>query len=211
MDKIMKKFGFTTLLILTLCCSQSTWAVLSSSYYDGRVYYNDTDEGIAGWIDFAVFDTEHDQFSSEYQDNGIEMPGEGRYIYAYQIFQHSSSDSDVTEFSILDMGGNLLGESLINGTSAQDDGDGGIEPLSSDTEGVWEWSFEGGSGYISADEQSYLLVFSSEQNLTKGTYEIKGAGLAIPDPVHAPEPTSIAILSLGIVMLTSRHRKKSRV
>ncbi len=203
MDKRMKRFGFIALLILTVFCSQSAWAVLSSSYYDGRVYYNDTDEGIAGWIDFAVYDTD---LGTEYQDNGIEMPGEGRYIYAYQIFHHVSSESDVTEFSVLDIEGNLLGES-INGTSAQDDGDGGIEPLLSDTEGVWKWSFEDGSGYISATEHSYLLVFSSDENLTKGTYEIKGSGI----PVPVPEPATIAILGLGTVMLTARHRRRSRV
>lgn len=204
MDKRMKRFVFLALLILTVFCSQSAWALLTSSYYDGRVFYNDTDEAIAGWIDFAVYDTD---LGTEYQDNGIEMPGEGRYIYAYQIFQHFSSESDLTEFSVLDMAGNLLSESLINGTSAQDDGDGGIEPLPSDTQGVWTWAFEDGSGYISASEHSYLLVFSSDENLTKGTYEIKGSGI----PVPVPEPTTIAILALGSVMLTMRNRKRSRV
>ncbi len=204
MDKRMKRFGFIAFLILTVCCSQSTWA-LTSSYYDGSVFYNNPDDMLNVRIDFAVYDTE---LGTEYQDNGIEMPGEGRYIYAYQIFQSPSSGSDVTEFSVMDMGGNLLGESLINGTSAQDDGDGGIEPLASDTQGLWTWAFVDGSGYIEAGEHSYLLVFSSEEDLTKGTYEIKGSGLAIPNPVHTPEPTTIAILALGSVMLTARRRRR---
>ena len=209
MDKKMKRFGFTALLILTLCCSRSTWAVLSSSYYDGRVYYNEQEEGIAGWIDFAVYDTHAVGTDIELQANKIDeslFPDQDQYIYAYQIFQYSNVALDVTEFSVLDSGRNLLDESLINNTSAQDDEAGGISPTISDIQGVWTWSLDG-SGYISAGEHSWLLVFSSDQNLTKGTYDIKGSG--IPAPV--PEPTTIALLALGSLIFTSRHRRRSRV
>jgi hypothetical protein len=208
MEKRMKRFGFIALLILTVFCSRSTWA-LTSSYYDGRVYFNESQErvgeGVAGWIDFAVYDTE---FSTEHVDNGIvKQEGWDRYIYAYQIEQFDNSILDITEFSVLDKWGDPLDESLINNTGAQDDGDGGIEPLPSDTQGVWTWSFEDGSGYIAQGEHSWLLVFTSKENVDTGTFEIKSSG--IPAPV--PEPTTIAILGLGSVMLTVRHRKKSRV
>ncbi len=211
MNKRMKKFGFIALLILTLFCSRSTWA-LTSSYYDGWMPY-DNEEGLAtGWINFAVYDTEHSEYGSEHEDNGIvKQEGWDQYIYAYQIIHDTTSGIDVTGFSVLDLEGNLLADSLINDTSAQDDGDGGKEPLTSDTDGVWTWDLVDGSGYISAGEHSWLLVYSSDQSLTKGTFEIETSGMSVPIQAHAPEPTSIALLGLGIVMLTSRHRKKSRV
>ena len=212
MNKSMKKFVFIALLTLTVFCSQSTWAILTSSYYDGWMPY-DTDDGLAtGWINFAVYDTEHLEYGSEHEENGIvKHDGWDQYIYAYQIIHDNASGIDVTGFSVLDIDGGLLADSLVNNTSSQDDENGGIAPLTSDTEGVWTWDLVGGNGYISAGEHSSLLVYTSDQSLTKGTFEIETSGMPVPIQTHAPEPTTIALLGLGSLMLTVRQRKRSRL
>jgi hypothetical protein len=202
MNRRMKRVGFAVLMFFAMLTAPSAEA-LTSSYYDGSVFYN-TEEGLAGRIDFAVYDTENAVIGDEYMNDGIGIPGQGRYIYAYQIFQSPFSGSDVSYFGILDASGNPIDESLINGTSAQDDGEGGIapSPIFSETEGTWVWTVE--NGYIAADEHSWLLVFSTDNNLTFGDYEIRGTG--IPAPV--PEPATIAVFSLGSLFLTARRRAR---
>jgi hypothetical protein len=52
--------------------------MLHSSYYEGSVIY---DEGsLYGRIDFAVYDTTHPLYGSEYQDNGLGTFTHTRYL-----------------------------------------------------------------------------------------------------------------------------------
>jgi len=196
--------GYTVLLIVVVLLTQNASALLSSSYYDGSVDY-ETEDGLSGRLYFAVYDTDQ---SDEYKNNEIEIPGEGRYIYAYQISSSIFSAGDIAHFGVLDSDGVAVDESLINGTSAQDDQTEGIapSPIVSEHQGQWEWTFE--DGYIAQGQHSWFLVFSSDQDWTAGTYEITGPGMPVPEPV--PEPATLALLGLGMTVLMTKRRKAVR-
>jgi len=199
----VKRFASLILVFGMFICIEKTRATLTSSYYDGSKFYN-TEEGLVGRIDFAVYDTQDPLYGDEYLDNGLEMPGQGRYIYAYQIFSSPlSGENDVSFFAVRDAEGNPIDEAFINGTSAQDDGEGGIapSPIISEVQGQWIWTFEG--GYISAGQHSWFLVFSSDRDWTAGSYEIKASGF----PVPIPEPATIIVLGGGIFLLSTGKRK----
>jgi len=205
MARQMKMTGYTTLLIVVVLLAQNASALLTSSYYDGSVPY-ETEEGLSGRLYFAVYDTADAGQGDELVANKIdveELPGTGQYIYAYQIYSSFFSAGDISHFGILDAGGNAINESLINGTSAQDDGTEGIapSPIVSEHQGQWEWTFDG--GYIAQGEHSWLLVFSSDKDWTAGTYEITGPGT----PVPVPEPATLALLGLGMTALMTKRRK----
>jgi len=207
MARQMKMTGYTALLIVVALLTQNASALLTSSYYDGSVEYQ-TEEGLSGRLYFAVYDTQDPEHGDEYMDSGIEeIPGTGQYIYAYQLTNSIFSAGDISHFGILDAEGNAIGESLINGTSAQDDGTEGIapSPIVSEHQGEWEWTFDG--GYIAQGEHSWFLVFSSDQNWTGGTYEITGPGDL---PVPVPEPATLALLGLGMTALITKRRKSVR-
>jgi len=204
---IMKRLSFAVVLLVSTLFVGRAGATLYSSYHDGSAYYN-TEEGLTGRIDFAVYDTADSEYGDEYLDNGLEMPGTGQYIYAYQIFSYSYSvDPGVAYFALTDEQGELIEGGLMNGTTAQDDGASGIapDPIPSQTQGVWEWSFTG--GYIVANEHSWFLVFSSDYAWEPGSYEIRAAGM--PVPTSAPEPATVVLLGLGAGLLGLGSSKKT--
>ncbi len=198
--RVIRKICFLALLLVTALFIQNVSAALTSSYYDGFVRYDEN--GLHGRIDFAVYDTLHLEYGGEYLDNGIEIPGTGQYIYAYQIFNDPLASVEVAHFAILDIYGAAIDEALMNATSAQNNGAGGIapDPIVSVTQGVWKWTFDG--GYISEGEHSRFLVFSSEQDWVEGSYEIKG-------PTSIPEPGILTLLGIGSAMAFIRRRKSA--
>jgi len=201
----MNRFCCVALFLVLALAVGRARATLYSSYYDGSAYYN-TDEGLAGRIDFAVYDTADSQYGDEYLDNGLQVPGTGQYIYAYQIFSFSYSvDPGIAYFALTDGQGEMIEAGLLNGTTAQDDGAGGIapDPIPSQTQGVWEWSFEG--GYITASEHSWYLVFSSDRPPEAGSYEIRAAGVPVPQQI--PEPATVLLLGLGAALVSVRSSK----
>ena len=187
-----------------------------SSYYDGYVYYNKLigtgdigGEYLRGRIDFAVYDTE--TYPNEFiGDDGYVVVGTGRYIYAYQIFNAPENISNpVAYFAVLG-----ITEGLVDGIGAQEDPDAGIEPSDAYFNGdesrvVWEFT----PVYISGGENgenSWFLVFSSDQDWVAGEYEIRapeGEGVL---PAPAPEPATIALLGIGSALIFSRRRKSAR-
>jgi hypothetical protein len=181
--------------------------MLYSSYYEGSVTY---DEGsLYGRIDFAVYDTTHPLYGREYQDNGLGRPGDGQYIYAYQIFNdYAESEEAVTYFALLGANGAAIDIASI---SSQQDPAGGIEAGSeyydgSESRVVWE--FDGTDGYVVGGEHSWFLVFSSDQGPSAGDYEIgTGDGLMVP----APEPGSAMLFGLGAALLAGRRRRSGGI
>jgi len=213
---LSKRTGSVCLLIVGVVVVSSASAgdtelLPSSSLYEGHRYFSRY-TGELGWlngrIDFAVYDTETypDEFVGA---DGFDMPGTGRYVYAYQVFNDVyTSDQSIAYFSVL----NLDGSSIVgaSGTGAQDDGHGGIAPIDSDTEGVWRWELSNG-GYIDRLEHSWFLALSSDMNWVPGTYEIMAPGESdIPAPGTAPEPATVMLIGLGSLVLIHRPRRYSK-
>jgi hypothetical protein len=190
--------GFVTLF--TQRASAAIAPILESSHHDGSVFYSD--DGLYGRIDFAVYDTHDSVNRNEYEQIGITAPGEGQYIYAYQIFNDLVfSVESVAYFAVL-----AIEESVISGIGAQEDPEAGTAP----SEGYFDtdqskavWEFDGGEGYILAGEHSWFLVFSSDQDWVKGDFEIRGP----EDYVPVPEPATIALLGLAGTGVLMRRRK----
>ena len=201
--RVRRQIIFWGLLFVTLLV-QNAAAAITSSYYDGFVYYDKIwDDGyLRGRIDFAVYDQR-----SEYESvTGLDAPGEGAYVYAYQIFNDLlASDETVAYFSLLG-----IDETTISGLGTGDDGSSGKKPAEwyvTTFDCVWKWKLEGDNSFIYKGDHSWLLVFSSNQDWVKGSYDIKGpeAEDEFPQP-DIPEPASmLVLLGAGSLMLRKRR------
>jgi len=205
--EMIKKFRLFSILVAATLFAQNASATLAplleSSYHDGFVFYYEG--SLFGRIDFAVYDTQDTEYGDEYLDVGITKPGDGRYIYAYQIFNdYYSSLESVAYFALLDINGNSIS---IDSITSQEDPEKGIEPGSmyfNGDEYKVAWEFDGGAGYVIAGEHSWFLIFSSDKDWEAGSYEIKG-----PDdiPIPIPEPATLALLGISGMLTILRRRK----
>ncbi|MHC4069328.1 MAG: PEP-CTERM sorting domain-containing protein [Planctomycetota bacterium] len=192
------------LVILPKNASAALLALPDSSYlgglWQGTSYYND--DGFNLRIDFAVYDTLGGNEIAAI--GGFEAPGDGQYIYAYQVFQHIDEGyNEVTYFTILNLDSSTVDESLIQSTTALDDNDDGIapNPLISENQGVWLWG--GDTGYISTAQHSWFLVFSSDSAPIAGSYEVQPSGdIAVP----IPEPMTVALLGFGALTMLRKRK-----
>lgn len=181
------------LMIFPNNASATLLALPNSSYFpelwQGTSYYDD--DGFNLRIDFAVYDTLGGNEIAAIE--GFETPGDGQYIYAYQIFQHNSEGyNEVAYFSLLNLDGSAVNSSLMQCTTALDDKNDGIapDPLTCQNQGIWVWG--GDIGYISTAQHSWFLVFSSDSAPIAGSYEVQA-----PGDFPIPEPTTIALLGIG--------------
>jgi hypothetical protein len=209
MRMMMNKIGLLVLLVITISFTQKAAGtlapMLSSSYYEGFVWYSEG--GLRGRIDFAVYDTAHAQYGNEYQTSGLTKPGDGQYIYAYQIFNdYDDSEESVAYFALLGMDGGVIDIASIG---SQEDPEAGVAPGSEYFDGVESkvvWEFDGGNGYVARGEHSWFLVFSSNEVPTKGDFEIGGADQLL---VASPEPSTVALLGLGGALAFVRRKRSA--
>jgi len=212
-----KLWGLLILLILfvqgaTVLAEELPYPLPDSTCYEGYVYYNkligsDDDGGIylRGRIDFAVYDTEGgNEFEADYG-----VIGTGRYVYAYQIFNAPEDfSSPVATFAVL---GVALG--TVDGIGAQEDPEEGVEPYTSsydEDESRVVWQFADGL-YVYESENSWFLVFSSDQSWVPGSYYIAAPEGESDFPAPGvPEPATIALLGLGSVLMFGRRRGIAR-
>lgn len=200
--KVIRKIGFVGLLLFATLLAQNVSATLTSSHYDGSTFYS-TDDGLRGRIDFAVYD-DRGEYESLY---GLEAPGTGDYIYAYQIFHSPGINPALAYFAILGIGG-----APVNGIDCHDDETEGIastDQYFTDSEGVWEFQDEQGEGILLAGKHSWFLVLSSETDWVKGEFEIEPTEPWVPVP-EIPEPGMLTLFSLGGAMMFIRRRKLIR-
>ena len=208
--RVMRKISLLTLMFAMAMFIQTALALPlpTSSFRQGSVSYEET----LWQVDFAVYNN-HDEFK---QGDDYYVPGDGQYIYAYQIFNDDIlSESPVSYFGIFGTDGREISESSILGLGSQNDSpddpsDEGVAPTTQDFDEdtsmvMWDWS----NGYIYADEHSWFLAFSSNQAPVTGDFTIgfeEETDLLIPGN---PEPATILLLGAGAVMLLKK-RKKSK-
>ncbi len=206
--RVIRNITYLAFLLVLMISPNNALATLlplpDSSYLDGlwqdTLYYDDDDFNLR--IDFAVYDTLGGNEIAEIE--GFETPGDGQYIYVYQVFQHIDEGyNEVAYFSILNLDGSAVNESLMQSTTALDDNNDGIapNPLICENQGIWVWG--GDIGYISTAQHSWFLVFSSDSAPIAGSYEVHAPG-DIPVPI--PEPMTVALLGFGALTLLRKRK-----
>lgn len=194
--------GFVIAVTLFGLDASATFLLPDSSYYEGSTYYDfTTDDGfLRGRIDFAVYDT---LGGNEFLNAGYEAPGDGQFIYVYQIFNdYPLSDEAVAYFTLLG-----ISETAIDAIGSEDPGSG-VEPSDAYcalSEAVWEFD----DGLIYAGEHSWFLILTSNNGWVPGEYEIKMAedsDLPVPD---VPEPATFAMFAAAAGAIILKKRKNS--
>ncbi len=213
----MKRIKLISLLFVAALLVQNAGAALTflpnSSYYQGRSYFNYANSGISGSIEFAVYDTQGSNGNEWSDSTGFEVPGDGRYIYAYQIFNAAGSAA-IERFN---MWANDYHVMTLDGQGQQDpqeaDGLFGLdftEPTSCGLNNAgnqaW-WEFNG--GLLVAGDGSWFLIFSSSHNWTAGSYSMEPVNDDIPFP--NPEPCTLVLFGLGSTILFAKRKKSYKV
>ncbi|MHC5059627.1 MAG: hypothetical protein ACYTFK_00880 [Planctomycetota bacterium] len=222
----LKRVFFLSLLLVVIFFVPDASATLGrmlpeSTHYQGFTWYNqDWENGLGditklrGRIDFAVYDTLGAN-GNEFTAAGYDSSGDGRYIYAYQIFNDYDgySEEAVAYFEAI---GIDMAYVDIHAIGSQEDPSEGIEPTEQyfsdeDEDGVGEAVWDFGlfdADLILAGKHSWFLSFSSNQDWVRGDYAIKGAEPS--DFPTTPEPGVLTLLSIGGAMLFRSRRNISR-
>jgi len=158
-------------------------------------------------LDFAVFDL--GDYPGDDPSSGSE------YVYAYQVFNLSSSTVGVTAFSV----------GLASGSGAGNIGDdtSGTQPgvaggISSDLASIGSASAHWGFGWASGSEiapgsHSTVLLFTSPNEPEWNSATVTNGGLPVPGadmPSPVPEPGSLSVIFLGSALLLARRRRSRR-
>jgi len=227
-----KRIILSSLLITALMLVSQASATLyedayipASTLYDGYTYYGEdveTADGTSymqGRIDFAVYDT---TAGNEWATiTGYDNPGNGRYVYAYQIFNDYEGYSEVPiqAFSVLGLDGAEI--SVIAGSVGTEEdplgGQDASDTALSDTTVTWNFAYlDLDNDYtIGTDGHSFFLIFSSDASWTKGDYSLEAYNPEFPAPggtatggTSVPEPITVALLGLGGLVAVAKRKRK---
>ena len=213
MKKEIRKINLFIILVIAILFVRNAGATITtilpeSSHYQGRSHY------YSGRIEFAVYDTvtNPNEFIGT---DGFTAPGTGQYIYAYQIFTDDTSTFPAEYFAIGGIGEGALAEPVNDNIGWESDSpsDPGVEPdrayiTSSSTLGTMgAWEFD--DSLLAEGEHSYFLVLRSDTDWDWGTYTFN-KNLAneppVPGSLPNPEPSTIALLGIGMLTLLRRRR-----
>lgn len=216
--KVMKVISFLSVLAIATVLApdtavaltylpESTFAELQNNWQGQREYSEDTEDGLLKiLVEFTVYDTEN-LFKTGEQQLADALELSGRYIYAYQIWNHpSESTEEVSSFQLLYAETNLkIPDSAFepfNDTSSFDDGYSGIAstPEVSTNQGAWTFAL----GDLTPGVHSWFLVFSSDFAPVKGNFEVTPKEADFP----VPEPGTIALLGVASSFILANRRKK---
>ena len=191
-----KKIVALSVLLAGLCAVQTARGAYTGSI---KYKYPPGEPQLFGHIDFGVFDRQTDNFA-------YTPPGDGRYIYAYQIYNDQDSIEAVGYFAILLAGAAFDGigsDAHVNDTEA-------VEPSSAylvDSTGKLVFEFKSvpeggpllGEDILEPGMHSYILMFTSDNDWVPGSFQIKGGDLGDYEPELpvVPEPATILILGMG--------------
>jgi hypothetical protein len=216
--KMMKTIGFLSVLVIATVLApdtavalmylpNSTYAELQNNWQGQREYTEDTENGFLKiLVEFTVYDTANLLKPGE-QQLADALNLSGRYIYAYQIWNHpSESTEDVINFELLyaETHLNIPASSFepFNDTSCSDDGSDGVAstPEESTNQGAWSFAY----GDLAPGVHSWFLVFSSDYAPTRGDFQVTLQEGDFP----VPEPSTIALLGVASVFCLAKKRKK---
>jgi len=222
--KALKRFANLVFVLCVLASAPQVQATVMpvSTYateqnnWQGSKYYNETlanDGGtISCRVDYAVYDTSGPKSMAEnifINSIASVMPDMSQYLYVYQVFNNlSDSEASIAYFAIFNLGHTQL-DVASQDIGAKDDSVGGNEPSSSGPEDngtrvVWNFA---GALLLEDGDHSWFLVLSSENGPVKGGYEVKSSSSDEPVP-NIPEPTTIALLSSGALIIAGRRKRK---
>lgn len=220
--KLNRVFCLLSLLFVVMFAGNAFAALYelpSSSYengagvtWSGESTY--TGNGFQVLVQYAVYDT---QGGNEWvNDGGYEVPGDGRYIYAYQVFNANSDTKEIGYLKLFGAEGRTLTGGEISGLGSEKDTtstqfpEQGIQPFLGEfdnTEKKISWKFLNGDfGVIGQAQHSYFLIFSSNNAPVIGNYEIKPpqSEILVPD---VPEPATIVLFGTGGLIFIRKLRK----
>lgn len=196
--KVMKTIIFFSVLVHAILPVQDAAALYNSSLdeWEGNRTY--TQDGFNLVLEWAVYTMAENPWRT------IAFPAGDQYIYAYQLINKTPSE-DIGLFSVLDIGGNPLAQSLMHETQAMSVPQGVMpNPNPSAVQGEWVWA---SGAYVSAGRYSAFLIFSSPNAPTKGSFKIEGPQEEPPVPA-VPEPGTIALLGVASGIFITNRRKK---
>lgn len=196
---------------------QDAVALPSSSYVDGdgkswQGYKGYTQDGYNVELVWAVYDIAANPWAGS-----VNFSAGDQYVYAYQLFSNTDSTTNIGSFSVLDIGGNPIAQTLMHDTQAVANGQGIMpDPNPSALQGEWKWM--PGIGFITAGQYSAYLIFGSASAPTAGSFTVKApeeSDPGIPGEVgetgktsNIPEPGALALLGIASAMLAARRGKK---
>ncbi|MCJ7729039.1 MAG: PEP-CTERM sorting domain-containing protein [Sedimentisphaerales bacterium] len=216
---VKKRICYFALLVLITMPAACSVAAITSLYYlpdstfaeqqnnwQGRKEYDDG-EGLYILVEFCVYDTEN-LLKPEEQQLADALDFSGRYIYAYQIWNHpSDSTEEVLAFQLLTAEKKVIPESAYKGdTGCHDDETAGVAstPKVSTKQGAWTFA----PGDLKPNVHSWFLVFSSVFAPVKGEFKVVVPSGDTPVPPEVPEPGTIALLSVASGWFVAKRRKK---
>lgn len=197
---MMRKLSFGLLFLLVAATS---WAGMpgqylpESTHYQGRNSFavNEGDgKYLVGHVEFAVYDTQEQTLA------GYE--GDGRYVYAYQVFSYSSSTAPLSYFSLL--GANFSGivqkyDDVLDGAASGGVTASGTRLADQGAKAIWDFT----EGTLVESERSWFLFFSSDADWTKGDFEVKAT---FDDDIPIPEPITLGLLGGGILLMRRKRK-----
>ncbi len=211
-------FIVVSLMALAAVADAGLTKLPESSHYSGTSYYNvalGNNKILSGRIEFAVYDTQTNPNEFVGSD-GFSAPGQGRYIYAYQIINYSSNNFGMTNaaipfFTILGISPGAVSSLADVGTTA-DTPDPGVDATSKSmnidqTQVVYEFA----NGVLAAGKNSWFLLMRSNNDWKKGSYkfdtpdddDIVAPGDESNEPI--PEPATLSMLLIGSLALYKRR------
>lgn len=224
--RVMKEICFFAMIVLISMPAACSVAAITSLYslpdstfteqennWQGRKVYDEGtgDEHVYILVEFCVYDTENLLKTPEKQlADALDLSG--RYIYAYQIWNHpTDSNEEVATFQLLDADEKEISESAYKGdTTCHDDSTTGVAstPEVSIKQGIWTFAL----GALTPGNHSWFLVFSSDSAPVKGTFDIKKLSDESDQPVppgeEVPEPGTVALLGVASGLFAARRRKR---